>query len=1040
MASGVPKFTSFRPKPTPKESTEPTKGLPEPEKRARREKPSRERIPEKNSVRGEDQRQFDPSRGATSSKYFFSDRRGDIDIVRYGSINRYDVPSYRRFGYGFVLGIPLHRKVDRDLSTEKVIVLTPATKRRVERLLTKKYAATERDRAIRFVHKANEEEDGLDRDFIAFLGTGKRKREDDDDDGEDGPRLDYRGLGDATHDQPADPDAEFESDSVVDPVNAEATARNSALVRRTKDHPEDLQAWLDLVEHQDTIMKIDRRVTELRSTDKQHLADVRISIFEEALRKVGKDETIQIKLYCDLMTEAARAWSETQLASKWTEILTKYPTNTSLWLKYLDFVQSSFTSFKYEACKDTIQKCLEAIQLSSMPVSPDFFLYLLNRLTSMIHQAGYQEFALAIWQALLEYHMLATNEAHQSAEEAMQMFEEFWESEVPRIGENGAKGWRSSNVNEAPPPPDPGPIEKLNPSDDVFESFRKRETDYTSKLRYPGRTTDELGEDDAFHTVLFSDIEPFLRLISHSETPLLSAFLQFCCLPPLLCDDTYGDSCILDPFLQTELPEATRTPQGLTEATGQAELPQSTQPKNRFDSLVSTYSNCLIKRYQSTAGLLFDQGFPDSSKIVEIAFVRRVLKLLADNRTDGESIGEYLLALELKYFPTEAFKSAKQLLKARPTSLRLYNAYGLVESRRNNSAKADQVFSAALSMQKADTPLSTSGELELFYNWTWEALRQSNQQEALRRLLSPTGKEAAALDNGPNQTALLRARRSLAEMSERALLSSDFFVAAMGTSLMALLAYLSGDENPEPALAIFAQLSTWFTSHNMANSSAAELHAQYVAQFLTYHAGHAPIVKPSLLRESLEPLVILFPNNTILLSTYAANEARFSVDDRVRSIIHRKIFSNDKDRTIVGWAFAIHYEKLRGEIAGSTSHSVRALYRKAEDDVGAHCLSLWKQHVLFEIDEARKERMKRPRKKPRKDGKKSKEEVRAEEADKRVKDTFFGGLTSLPWCKEYMMMAFTHLGEDFLSREDLRKVYNVMVEKELRLYIELADL
>jgi hypothetical protein len=62
-----------------------------------------------------------------------------------------------------------------------------------------------------------------------------------------------------------------------------------------------------------------------------------------------------------------------------------------------------------------------------------------------------------------------------------------------------------------------------------------------------------------------------------------------------------------------------------------------------------------------------------------------------------------------------------------------------------------------------------------------------------------------------------------------------------------------------------------------------------------------------------------------------------------------------------------------------------------------------------------------------------------EEADKRVKDTFFRGLTHLPWCKKYMMMAFTHLGEEFLGPEDLRKVYNVMVEKELRLYVDVEE-
>ena len=38
-----------------------------------------------------------------------------------------------------------------------------------------------------------------------------------------------------------------------------------------------------------------------------------------------------------------------------------------------------------------------------------------------------------------------------------------------------------------------------------------------------------------------------------------------------------------------------------------------------------------------------------------------------------------------------------------------------------------------------------------------------------------------------------------------------------------------------------------------------------------------------------------------------------------------------------------------------------------------------------------------------------------------------------------MMMAFTHLGEEFLGAEDLRKVYTAVVEKELRLYVEVEE-
>jgi hypothetical protein len=1054
MASGVPKFASFRPKP--KEAASPEKESQAPEHRERSvkssrdkspgrssrpkkpprdrsserrrkpEKRTREKTPERSIARQEDVPRAEPTPHAGPSKFFFSDRRGDRDIVRYGSLNRYDVPDYRRFGYGHVLGLSLDWKIDRALSTEKVVVLTSSNRRREERLLTKKHSTREQTRAVRFVNKSNAADLGdHNRDYIALSTTRKRKRGvDESNDDENRPDFDYRGMQDRHASDPADSDAEYESEPGIDALTADVTAHNAMLVRRTKDHPEDLQAWIELVEYQEDMLKMERSSTELRNTDKLHLAEIRISVYEHALKKCNKDDSGQIRLYCGLMTDAARAWNQEQLARKWTEVLVKFPFSVELWLKYLDWIESSFINFRYEACKASFQKCLETMQLSAAAIDPDRSLYVFCRLTSMIRQAGYEELALATWQALLEYHTLAPLDPMSSTKETLQKFEDFWESEVPRIGEDNAKGWRNSTVDD-------GPVLETNsvsvvtqdPMDATWDDFRKREEDYASKLRNPGRTTDELGGDDPFHTVLFSDIEVFLNLLPRSceKTAVVSAFLRFCDLPPLRQNDSHNVRYTLDPFLRTGWNEP------------------SQEGTSSFTEIIARYMNCPIKKYQTTAKLLFDQSFPGPPRIVDVGFVRKVLKLLLEEIQDGEVIGEYLLALESQYYPTESFKTARRLLKAHPTSLRLYNAYGLVESRRNNPEKANQVFSAALSMQKADTTFSTCDSLELFFSWVWEALQRGDGKEALWRLVSPAGKveKTSGNDDPPNQAALLRAQKSFSDISEQALLATDLPRAALATSLTAMLAYFAGNEKPETALLAFSRLSAWFTSHSMSQSPAAELHAQYIAQFLTLHAQRAPIVKPAFIREALEPLIAIFPDNTILLSLYAANEARFAIDDRVRSIMHQK--SKDKNRTIVSWTFAIHHETLRGEIAGSTSHSIRALYEKAEDDVGAHCPMLWRQHVEFEIAEARKERKKRPGKRPRKDGKRSKEDIRMEEADKRVKDTFFRGLTHLPWCKKYMMMAFTHLGEEFLGPEDLRKVYNVMVEKELRLYVDVEE-
>lgn len=960
------------------------------------------------------------------SNLFFSDRRGDRDIVRYGSINRHDIPDYRRAGYGFVVGLPLDMKIDRDRSTDKTIVLVPATKHRGERLLAKKHACREYSRALRLVRPSDDKDaDALNHNFVALSGAPKSKRNRDEfEDESDDTSFDHRGVRDARPERHADPDAEYESDTLENPVIREVTARNSALVRRTKDHPEDLEAWLDLIEHQETMMKAERLITELRDADRQHLADIRISIYEQALRRGSDDQSSQIKLYCNMMAEARKTWNETQMVSNWTEILNKFPTNKDLWVEYLAFVQGAFTTFKYETCKITFQRCLKALQSDSTNIGVDVCLFVLSRLISMIRQAGYQELALAIWQALLEYYVLGPVETYRATREALSSFEAFWESEVPRIGEDQARGWRCPDVEYVPfAEPNKIALMEPNPADTALDDFRRREIDRMSKLDTPGRTSDEVGEDDPFHMILFEDVEIFLKLIPSScdKTILLSTFLQSCNLPPLMQIGSDVDTYNLDPFLKTE------------PSVGSKKI------SSGFTEHIAKYANCPMKRFQPTVQLLFDGSFPDVPEFTSARFVRNVLKLSIGEVSDVEAVGEYLLAFESNYFPSEASKTAKKLLKTRPASMRLYNAYGLAELHHNNPVKASQVFGAALTMQKNDTPFSAPGSLSLFYSWIWGALREHNTREALWRFVSLNGKLARPstdFDETPDQAALLRVQRALSDTSERALLGGDLSLAAMATSLLAMMTYLLDDERPEPALEAFRKLSIWFADHKGLQCPAAELHAQYIADFMTYHTQHAPIVKPALLRKVLDPLIATFPDNTILLSVYAANEARFAINDRVRSIMHRKA---NEARTIVSWSFSIHHEILRGEVAGSTSHSIRALFTRAESSVGAHCPALWKQHLLFEVAEARKKRRNKYQKRPRKDGKKSREEEKEEQTTARVKDLFFRGLTHLPWCKTYMMMAFTHLGEEFLSQEDLRKVYNVMVEKELRLYIELEE-
>jgi hypothetical protein len=1014
MASNVPKFASFRPK------LKPAPELP----REHQTSEVRAKSSSKSKRPGErtESRASEPpkvERDATSSKLYFSDRRGDADVLKYGALNRYNIPAYRRSGYGYVLGLGFDQKIDRERSSHSKIYMTPVSGHRQERLLTAKNVPKEGSRTLRIVPSNENPILAEGQDFIA-VSDGRNRRRDDSDGDKDkaSPDLDYRGV-ERDSDQPLDLDTQYD-DNVEDLASiSELTKKNSELVRKTREHPRDIQAWLSFIEHQEAMMAPDRAISDTNDATRRQLADVRILIYEEALKKTLDEFDNHVRLYKGLLVEAQRSWTEAKLTTRWQEVLRIHPGSTELRLMYLDFVQSNFSSFKYEACRMTFLQSLEALRASKVVVI-ETTLHVFIRLTSMTHDAGYQELALAIWQAILE---LSLSQPAMSTAD-LEDFEQFWESEAPRVGEVEASGWRKTARKDLPA--NATPLIPPDPQESAFQDFCKRENDSIAKLRYPGRTSDEVGEDDAFHTIFFGDIEPYLKVIP-ADTPnilLVEAFLCFCGLPPLSRTGDHQRSWWNDPFI---LP-----PRVSVVAPAHARDSEHIS----FTDKVERFSACGTSNFQTASELLFDHDFSLKGKRLDPDFIRRTVGFAA-TETQDEALGEYLLAFEHRHFPVEVVKTAKRLLKAKPTSQCLYHAYGLVEARREKYEKANQVFSMAFSMGSPGTHES----LMLLSSWVWEALQDGDQVDALWRLTSISGKPAVKTKSmlRPCSAALETASMAISEACAKALLQHDYPCAVVGTSLLALLAYLSNDGIADLAITAHHRLSDWFASHHLSASPYAELNGQALARFLSYHVTHAPIVKPALIRSALEPFISMFPSNTILLSLYAANEARFAIDDRVRGIMHQTALQGSYATTVAGWSFAIHFEMLRGRIAGSTSHSIRALYKRAthSESSGTHSPALWTSYLRFEIAQMQSERAKTKDRRRGVDGKKRTWERRLAETEERVKETFYAGLRSLPWCKDFIMLAFEDATRSVFGEEELWRVYRVMQEKELRVYVEL---
>ena len=112
----------------------------------------------------------------------------------------------------------------------------------------------------------------------------------------------------------------------------------------------------------------------------------------------------------------------------------------------------------------------------------------------------------------------------------LEQFEEFWDSECPRFGEQGAKGWKSYDPDEIVDLP---VITDAQPTGTSIEDWYRREEQ--SKCDLPARTTDDLNEDDPYRVILFNDIRPFLYAFTTDVIHCLPySFLSFCGvnLPP----------------------------------------------------------------------------------------------------------------------------------------------------------------------------------------------------------------------------------------------------------------------------------------------------------------------------------------------------------------------------------------------------------------------------------------------------------------------------------------------------------------------------
>jgi hypothetical protein len=961
------------------------------------------------------------------SDLFAIDRKGDHQNVAYDRLHKHSVPAYHREGCGNILGLNLRCKIDRAESTlDKLVILDKSAtlKQTPQRLLLKR----QRNHGLSDLHVCDEDELDLAQDFVRFSSPTVESDPNFVDDDYNSFKYTDRSTDFHSH-------HEREILDAVPTAEVQIRQQNVQFVRATKTDPSDVQAWLNLASHQEHLVSPGADAHSLTNIERQNLATMRIAVYEKALRHFPASEgPKRERLLLELLQEASLAWDVQKYIHKLQEIIQQYPENFSVWTRYLDACQANPIDFHFEDVKAFFVRSLRTLGSKAKtdcgPQTQKMLLYLILRYTVFLLDTGYDELSVAIWQAVCEYHLFRPEHlAKREQSQVLANFEQFWENETPRVGEVGAQGWLAasegdeiaSNLQDSPPK------DRLDPKS-PFRSFSVLERTKSKLLQFPGRTMNDTDGDDPFHVVFFSDLRDVLEATAAGldDLDLLDAMLCYLGLPSV--------------SLTTITVKDTRQ-----------------QPEWRSDILLhhgllqlGSFTDGRTENYQISTDLLFSRVFQGSSRASAeenaheqpppqevVHFARRVLSCMVKRFSKDENLAEYYLAFELSYFPNEASKVAKNLLRQRPSNPRLYNACAIIAAKLNQTEKAVQIWAGAINMKDS---FSHAAQEELVLLWrelVWCDLKANKPQTALSHLAS-FGSSTNSDGSGsvPISTAtLLRLRSAFKDGFQHALSQSQSRTAAINAEMLALVAYLTETD------ALQASVDSVHERCNVAQQRPSKDHAliemlhQVKAGIIAYHIQQRRPYRPAFVRFELETSIAHFPDNTIFLEMYRDNEARFRLDDRVRSILKAQVLTQ-RQSPLVTWTFAVNQELLRykSQSSGSTAESVRSTFNRALMTVGSpvrYSQMLWMMWFRFEKQLAQEEAARRLTVGTR--------SIAGQNFFEKLKHVFLSGLHHLPWSKGWILLGLeTFDGDDGLhwSTQDLKRLYNVLVERELRIRVD----
>jgi len=977
-------------------------------------------------------------RSRQQDESFTVDKRGDPLVRRYGSNNSREIPDYHRYGAGRVLGADGFIRFERTgtrtefffrgyrdkgpiLSADRKTfrALNGLAGAQSIRVRQGRDQGTSSGAEYMSLHTSRNalDEAGQSRHASGSLHAGETPayRSLEDKAGSESDDAD----GDRGHEKDLDSEMQSYND---DPVNS----RSVELGRKVKADPTDMQAWYELVDHQDVLLRHTARdARHPTPAETKSFADIKLSLLEKAIKHAGTQTQREVA-QSKLMAEGTKVWDRTTAIRRWEEVLQAYPHSQSLWQAQVEYRQADISTFRYDDIKqhyiNRITYLRNAISKSDTSTSQlemchDLISTFLHA-TIFMSDAGFMELACSAWQAALELNFCRPTMI--SAEESSVALQEFWDSEVPRFGEPRSGGW-ATFAN------DPSQHEQLEPKNlgkrappptrDAYKAWAATEGHRARQAATAARTLDEGAEDDPFRVVLYADIEHLLFLIPSSlvqelKPLLVNALLTFCALPPAF--ELRDSNSLVASWPQRRATgsslASTRINATGSEGTGENDQ-RSPDFEQHFQAFVKT-PETMSSRSSWFAGL---ETTKDSEMNARQLWVVNALKQLV-HQCGEKDLAPYYLALNSVLAVADDKKTAKALLKQDPTNIELYLGYSSREHSKGDLMSASNIARATLTLPN----LSEVDRVRLGIWILWLQLMSGQKTtataEVLSMALSLRGESHPLVQQG-DATQIHEATQIMMSRRDYSLSAGNLTHATVFSEALMLLKYLTHQSGKEPtssqqgdicsALQSVDAYSEDLARRGRAEHVTHELLLQSAAKLLYFHASLGPC-RLGLLRENFGKYIDFFPRNTVFQTLYAWRETRLSIDDRVRSKLD-DIVSQPALDSLSTRAFMIQYEAHVGNVNSTVAAFQHALDNSNECK---HHPQIWVAYIRYCYRHA---------------------SLRG-----KAKGVFHRALQRCPWSKDLYMEAFTTLVSE-LDSSELRSVYNTMVEKGLRVHTEMEE-